>query len=483
MPSPPRVPRFQDPTNLPRFRELLARAGYSEEGVARALGTSTFDEFRAMPTPTVIARTNAGRAIDHLIRVYLLHEVAPVAPMSAAISPLSVATLADAGLLRIEGDWARAAVNLFPYRALVVAYDLAPTTSDYVMGVANTTRGLASQLIPERSTLTLDIGTGSGVIAMLASRFSDRVLATDLNPVALDFARFNAELNNITNIEFRPGSLFEPVKGLTFDRVLCNPPFVITPKSRHLYSDSGMQGDAIMESLIHGAAGVLHPGGIAQCIGNWASLSFSSAQHRLREWLLGSGCDALWMPTATRSPFEYAAAWIGEATSDPQERWRTLQDWLAAYADLGIESITLGTLAMRKGQRHEHGAGPGSLSVLPTPETLAGETGRHVAAMLRAGAQLSRPEYRDLAHVPLAPSPDLRIEQRLAPPDWSPEYASLAVCDGLDLPTPVDSGAMSVIRSLDGIRPLAQVLPPGDQAERISQLCRVLVQRGMLVAP
>lgn len=479
MPPSPRVPRFADPANLVRFRELLARAGYGEEGVARALGVPSFDDFRAMPTPTVIARTNAGRAIDHLIRVYLLHEVAPVAPMSASIAPLSAGILANAGLLKIEGDWARAAVNLFPYRGLVVAYDLAPTTSDYVMGVANTTRGLAAQLIPERSTLTLDLGTGSGVIAMLASRFSDRVLATDLNPIALEFARFNADLNAITNVEFRHGSLLEPVRGLTFDRILCNPPFVITPKSRHLYSDSGMQGDAIMEALIRGSAAALNPGGIAQCIGNWASLSFSSAQERLHEWLQGSGCDALWMPTATRTPFEYAAAWIGEATSDPQERWRTLQDWLAAYAELGIDSITLGTLAMRKASSHAQG----SLSVQPTPETLSGDTGRHVAAMLRAGAQLSREEYRDLSRVPLSPSPDLRIEQRLAPPDWNPEHASLTIRGGLDISTPVDQSAVALIRALGTARPLAEVLPPGPHAEPLSQLCRVLVQRGMLVAP
>ncbi|NRD08293.1 hypothetical protein HRF29_04940 [Rathayibacter agropyri] len=37
-------------------------------------------------------------------------------------------------------------------------------------------------------------------------------------------------MNGIENIEFRLGSLYEPVAGERFDQIVTNPPFVITPR-------------------------------------------------------------------------------------------------------------------------------------------------------------------------------------------------------------------------------------------------------------
>jgi len=74
------------------------------------------------------------------------------------------------------------------------------------------------------------LGTDCGVQAMHASRFADRVSATDISERALAFARFDSALNGVTNIEFRLGNLFEPVSGLRCDPIVSNPPFVITPR-------------------------------------------------------------------------------------------------------------------------------------------------------------------------------------------------------------------------------------------------------------
>ena len=59
----------------------------------------------------------------------------------------------------------------------------------------------------------LDIGTGSGLLAVHAAAHADRVVAVDINPRALRFAEFNAALNAVDNVEWREGSLFEPVAG------------------------------------------------------------------------------------------------------------------------------------------------------------------------------------------------------------------------------------------------------------------------------
>ena len=80
--------------------------------------------------------------------------------------------------------------------------------------------------------LARSIGPGCGIQALLAAKHSERVVATDVNPRALAFAAFNAALNGIDKIEFRLGDGFAPVEGESFDLIVSNPPYVISPMPR-----------------------------------------------------------------------------------------------------------------------------------------------------------------------------------------------------------------------------------------------------------
>lgn len=74
-----------------------------------------------------------------------------------------------------------------------------------------------------------DIGTGSGCIAVaLAKNIADaRLFATDTSEDALELARRNAERHGVADrIEFRSGSLYEPLKGLRFAYIVSNPPYI-----------------------------------------------------------------------------------------------------------------------------------------------------------------------------------------------------------------------------------------------------------------
>jgi release factor glutamine methyltransferase len=74
----------------------------------------------------------------------------------------------------------------------------------------------------------LDMGTGSGVCALVAARYARRVVAVDINPAAVRCATVNALLNRLeARIEVRHGDLFAPVTGERFDLVLFNPPFLL----------------------------------------------------------------------------------------------------------------------------------------------------------------------------------------------------------------------------------------------------------------
>jgi ribosomal protein L11 methyltransferase len=74
------------------------------------------------------------------------------------------------------------------------------------------TRGCGAQAAsprsPEAEWALLDLGTGSGILALGAARFgAKRVIAIDHDPIAIAAARANARRNKIDNIDFRVADL------------------------------------------------------------------------------------------------------------------------------------------------------------------------------------------------------------------------------------------------------------------------------------
>lgn len=91
----------------------------------------------------------------------------------------------------------------------------------------------------------VEVGCGSGAAAIwLARRYPDaRVVATDVNPAALEFTRLNASLAGVSNIEICRSDVLADVDG-TFDLVACNPPFIADAEQRtyrHGGSHFGME--------------------------------------------------------------------------------------------------------------------------------------------------------------------------------------------------------------------------------------------------
>jgi release factor glutamine methyltransferase len=108
----------------------------------------------------------------------------------------------------------------------------------------------------------LDMGTGSGVGAVLAARYARRVVAVDINAAAVRCARINAALNHLEHkIAVRHGDLFGPVDTERFDLVLFNPPFLKgTPRDDR---DSAWRSIDVAERFASGLAAHLKPGGSA----------------------------------------------------------------------------------------------------------------------------------------------------------------------------------------------------------------------------
>ena len=79
--------------------------------------------------------------------------------------------------------------------------------------------------LPETGAV-LDVGCGYGAVGIVAAASNSRlhVVMTDVNMRAVRLVRQNIGINKVNNAEVRCGYLYEPVKDLTFNSVLSNPP-------------------------------------------------------------------------------------------------------------------------------------------------------------------------------------------------------------------------------------------------------------------
>jgi len=82
----------------------------------------------------------------------------------------------------------------------------------------------------------LDIGTGSGIIGIIAAQKGATVAAVDINPAAAQLAAVNAQALQVAEkMRVLCGDLFAPIQdALPFDWIVFNPPFFPRPTTRAL---------------------------------------------------------------------------------------------------------------------------------------------------------------------------------------------------------------------------------------------------------
>ena len=247
------------PDDICRVRDVLDGIAYDFEHVRARIGTKQSADLglSALDRPRLLRCTKGGDPLDALIRVFLAGVPVPLEAFRRAVAPMSPGEWAGLGLVEIETDRVWRLFVLKPIGPHVLVHDAPPIEGrpqrDLVMGVSGSSLTLSSVTVRPPVRLMLDLGTGSGYLALLAAAHSQHVIAADVNPRAVAAARFNAILNRVTNIETAQGSLFEPVGDRRFDLITSNPPFVVSPQNDLVYRDSGLERDAICEQILRAA--------------------------------------------------------------------------------------------------------------------------------------------------------------------------------------------------------------------------------------
>jgi release factor glutamine methyltransferase len=91
----------------------------------------------------------------------------------------------------------------------------------------------AENLDVQAGERVLDVGTGCGILGILAAKKASAVVAVDVNPYAVRCAKENADLNNIrSKMAFVYGNLFKPLREAEkFGMILFNAPYLPADES------------------------------------------------------------------------------------------------------------------------------------------------------------------------------------------------------------------------------------------------------------
>lgn len=87
---------------------------------------------------------------------------------------------------------------------------------------------MAKKIKVNSGDTVLDMGTGSGIQAITAGQHASKVVAVDINPEAVRFARKNVRSNNLEEvITVLEGDLFGPLdRGRRFNVIIFTPPYM-----------------------------------------------------------------------------------------------------------------------------------------------------------------------------------------------------------------------------------------------------------------
>ncbi|MFG2071549.1 DUF7059 domain-containing protein [Nonomuraea maritima] len=337
---------------MERLRDHLLRSGYTIDGVRDRLGVVAASALAREELVPALRATDDGDPLATLIRLWWLGVPVP----AKAVAP----EVLESGLVTADGDQVSATVHLQPWETggyVVSDRKVRPgdpaLRPDHVVGAGGASVNLA-QLVTRRPVgRALDLGTGCGVQVLHLDGRAEQIVATDLNPRALELARLSWELSGISGVDARAGSMYDPVEGELFDLVVSNPPFVVAPprEQKLTYRESGGAGDDFCRDLVRRTPRHLNPGGQAHFLANWLHVKGEDWHDRVGGWLSETGCDGWVVQRDVQDPAEYVELWLRDAAEQGTPAYAEHYDrWLAWFDEQRVEGVGFGWITLRNSQ-------------------------------------------------------------------------------------------------------------------------------------
>lgn len=481
--TPPSDAPSADPRLVPELRRRLGAIGFSEDGIRSACGVG------ASPDPWALAASQPfadGSPFSTCVALFWSGTPVAAEPVESALAPLRLADLERLGVAVLRDGLVHPRCLIRPAEGLLIASDLPTTQADCVLGFVPASETLARLTVRRPAGRALDLGTGCGVQGLLLAAHSGSVDSIDVNPRAIAFARFNSQLNDVTNVRCLEGSWFARIEGERFDTIACNPPYVISPDATLTYRDGGLPRDGVSRMVVREAARHLAEGGFATVLCNW--VHDDPWSDPLRSWVAGTGCDALLLHYATVDPAAYAARWNMElGARAPRAYEATVRRWTDYYAAERINHIGLGAVILRRRRAATNWVRALDMVTGPTCQS-----GDHVLRLFDAADFLESDGGRNFLRRAYQLVDGHRVDQTLTFADgaYVVRPAVFRCLPGLGLEAHVDARALEVVLGCDGHRKLEDLVTEAAQGRDesvddvkslVEEAGRQLVERGFMI--
>lgn len=438
------------------LRDLLAAAGFTEERICERLGLRKIFEFQAKKPQCVEAEPQS--ALDVLIRLFVASLAMEESTAARLLPPHSLNLLRRIGLLRPEGCAPLA--MLYPVRGLYFCSDRGMEAddkengADVVFAAMTSHTGEYVQVLPtEPCDAFLELCGGTGVAALIAARDGARHAWTcDITARSTRFAEFNARLNQLPNVTALEGDLYEPVRGLTFDRIAAHPPYVPASKSLFLFRDGGQDGEQITRRVIAGVPEFLRPGGRFYMAGLINERDGLKAEERVRRMLGEQHAEfditVAFIHTLIPKEFALQNTLKGRVTAEEAE------DQARVLREMGVERLIYCWLIL---QRHEWKRQPFNTRRQVTPET----DWRQLEWVVRTETLWSdSSQYERILSSRLMPAPGVEfwVKERFSDGAWQTGECTLKTRSPFVVEISGPPWLANMARMCDGSRTVREIL-------------------------
>jgi SAM-dependent methyltransferase len=229
--------------------------------------------------------------VDTLLEFFIDGNEVSVDRLGRHVSPAFIDSALETRLAEKNGSILHSRICLFPCYGKFVVTDRAQKNTGinqvmWLWGESFILGGLVKRHPRRRA---IDLGTGSGIHALLASGHCESVVGVDINPRAIEFARFNGVLNGINNTEFVLSDLFDSIEA-TCDLLLANPPYLPdgAAQAGENFWSGGVEGCSVLRRIVHAIPTRLDVGGIAYIIALYPFPAGRSINDYFDEWLEGT---------------------------------------------------------------------------------------------------------------------------------------------------------------------------------------------------
>ncbi len=491
------LPRLGSDAEFAALRRVFHDSGYSADGLKRHLGVAALEDYKTPPAELLEALP-LTQPIDALIRLFLDAVYVDESALARALPADALAALWSLNVLARNPHLTGQCYSNFsipPVFSMLTVMDRAagpdgascalPADVVYPAVVENTRDFVAG--IPDTSCdALLDLGTGTGIAALEGARYARHAWGTDIIARPVRFAEFNRRLNGLDNMTTLLGDLYEPVEGLTFDRIVTHPPYVPARKTGLIFRDGGEDGEQIVRRVVEGLPRFLRPGGRLYSQHLASDRQGEPYEQRIRKWLgpQRAEFDVVVIAMQLCEPKEFLSRQLNVIKRDPDD----VNFWMEMWEANKTEFLVYSWVLVR---RHDGSRPP----VTARANAGKGYQPRHREWLLDFESECASPGGTNmlLASKPVvSPHCELLVLNRMRDGHFNPEEFQTRTHQPFDNSAQVEGWVAELIAECDGTRSgqdhfdrrVAQgILPPNASIEDFAGVLRWLISNGILRLP